>query len=191
MYDYIAIERKYGSGGHGIAAKLADRLGYRLYDRNVVVETCKRMGLSYDMVSTMDEQTPIKPIFKAPGQDQHLSLEEQIYNTEVDVITEAAKEPGCVFVGRCASEILKDKKCLKVFITADDDFRLERSVSVEKNAPDKAEEVMKKFDKKREKFFTTHSGAKWGSSDYFDLIINSAQIGEEGAIALLETLAKL
>ncbi len=190
MYDYIAIERKYGSGGHGIAAKLADRLGYRLYDRGVVVETCKRMGLSYDMVSTMDEQTPIKPIFKAPGQE-HLSLEEQIYNTEVEIIREAAEQPGCVFVGRCASEILKDKKCLKVFITASEDYRLERSVSVEKNPSDKAEEVMKKFDKKREKFFTAHSGAKWGSPDYFDLIINSAEIGEEGIVAMLEQLAKV
>lgn len=189
MYEYITIERKYGSGGHNIAEALAKKLGYRLYDRGVVVETCKRMGLSYDQVSGMDEQTPIKPIFKAPGSD-HLSMEEQIYNTEVEIIREAANEPGCIFVGRCASEILKDKNCLKVFITADDDFRLNRSINVEKNAKDKAEDVMKKFDKKREKFFTTHSNEKWGSPEYFDLIINSGHLGEDACVALLEALAK-
>ena len=43
MYDYITIERTYGSGGHKIAEQLAKRLNYRLYDRSVVVETCKRM----------------------------------------------------------------------------------------------------------------------------------------------------
>ena len=189
MYEYITIERKYGSGGHHIAEALAKRLGYRLYDRGVVVETCKRMGLSYDQVSGMDEQTPIKPIFKAPG-NEHLSMEEQIYNTEVDIIREAAEKPGCVFVGRCASEILKDKKCLKVFITADDDYRLDRSITVEKNEKDKAEDVMKKFDKKREKFFTTHSSGKWGSPDYFDIVINSTHLSEEDCVALLEALAK-
>ena len=189
MYKYITIERKYGSGGHHIAEALAKRLGYRLYDRGVVVETCKRMGLSYDQVSGMDEQTPIKPIFKAPG-NEHLSMEEQIYNTEVDIIREAAEKPGCVFVGRCASEILKDKKCLKVFITADDDYRLDRYITVEKNEKDKAEDVMKKFDKKREKFFTTHSGGKWGSPDYFDIVINSTHLSEEDCVALLEALAK-
>lgn len=189
MYEYITIERKYGSGGHNIADKLAKRLGYRLYDRGVVVETCKRMGLSYDQVSGMDEQTPIKPIFKAPG-NEHLSMEEQIYNTEVEIIREAAETPGCVFVGRCASEILKDKKCLKVFITADDDYRLDRSIKVEKNEKDKAEEVMKKFDKKREKFFTTHSGGKWGSPDSFDIVINSTNLSEDDCVALLEALAK-
>ena len=189
MYDYITIERKYGSGGHEIAAKLAKKLGYRLYDRGVVVETCKRMGLSYDVVSGMDEQTPVKAIFKAPG--GNLSMEDQIYNTEVEVIREAADTPGCVFVGRCASEILKDKKCLKVFITANDDFRKDRTLNVEKIEADKADEVMKKFDKKREKFFTTHSGAKWGSEDYFDLIINSGELGEDACVAILEKLATL
>ncbi len=189
MYDFICIERKYGSGGHEIAEKLAKRLNYRLYDRGVVVETCKRMGLSYDQVSTMDEQTPIKPFFKAPG--ENLSMEEKIFNTEVEIILEAAEQPGCVFVGRCASAILKDKKCLKVFITADDQFRKGRAVSVEKIEAAKADEVMRKFDKKREKFFQLHSGEKWGSSEYFDLILNSAELGEEACIAILERLATL
>ena len=188
MYDYITIERKYGSGGHSIAEKLAKKLNYRLYDRCVVVETCKRMGLSYDQVSGMDEQTPIKAFFKAPG--ENLSMEEKIFNTEVEIIREAAEQPGCIFVGRCASEILKDKKCLRVFITADEPYRKGRAVTVEGIEGAKAEEVMRKFDKKREKFFQLHSGEKWGSSEYFDLILNSGQLGEDACVTLLEALAK-
>ena len=189
MYDYITIERKYGSGGHEIAEKLAKKLNYRIYDRGVVVETCKRMGLSYDQVSTMDESNPIKPFFRAPGENP--SMEEKIFDKEVEIILEAAQQPGAVFVGRCASAILKDKKCLKVFITADDQYRKGRAVTVENIEASKAEEVMRKFDKKREKFFQLHSGEKWGSSEYFDLILNSSELGEEACIAVLETLAKL
>lgn len=189
MYDYITIERQFGSGGQAIATELSKKLNYRLYDRGVVVETCKRMNLSYDMVSGMDEQMPIKPIFKAKESDKP-SLEEQIYNKEVEIIREGAEQPGAIFVGRCASEILKDKKCLKVFIMADTEYRLNRALTVENIASDKAEEVMRKFDKSREKFFTTHSGAKWGSPEYFDLILNSGSLGQEACVALLETLAK-
>ena len=189
MYDYITIEREYGSGGQAIATELSKKLNYRLYDRGVVVETCKRMGLNYDMVSGMDEQTPIKPIFKSKESDKP-SLEEQIYETEVAIIREAAEQPGCIFVGRCASEILKDKKCLRVFITASDEYRHERTLNVEHIEADKAEDVMKKFDKSREKFFTTHSGAKWGSSDYFDVILDSGSIGIDGCVAMLEAVAK-
>ncbi|MCR4999280.1 MAG: cytidylate kinase-like family protein [Lachnospiraceae bacterium] len=189
MYDYVTIERRYGSGGQEIASELAKRLNYRLYDRGVVVETCKRMGLTYDAVSGMDEQTPIKSFFRAPGKE-HLTLEQQIYQTESDIIREAAQKPGAIFVGRCASNILKDKKCLKVFITASDDFRMERALNVEKLEASKAEDIMKKFDARREKFFTTNSGAKWGSSDYFDLILNSGTIGIAGCVAALENLIK-
>lgn len=189
MYDYIAIERKYGSGGHEIADKLAKKLGYQLYDRGVVVETCKRMGLPYDQVSGMDEQTPVKALFKASGTD-NTSMEEKIYNTEVEIIKEATEKPGCIFVGRCASEILKDKKCLKVFITADTAFRMKRAISVENIEADKAEDVMKRFDKKREKFFTTHSGYKWGSTDYFDIVLNVSELDEEACVAMLEALVK-
>ena len=131
MYEYITIERKYGSGGHKIADTLAKKLDYRLYDRGVVIETCKRLDLPYDQVSVMDEQTPVKAIFKVPGTD-NVSMEEKIYNTEVEIIREAAENPGCIFVGRCASEILKDKKCLRVFITADDEFRKNRAINIEK-----------------------------------------------------------
>ena len=44
--------------------------------------------------------------------------------------------------------------------------------------------------KKREKFFTTHSGGKWGSPEYFDLIINSANMDEDSIVAMLEGAAK-
>ncbi|MBO6283603.1 MAG: cytidylate kinase family protein, partial [Pseudobutyrivibrio sp.] len=65
-----------------------------------------------------------------------------------------------------------------------------RSINVEKNDKDKAEDVMKKFDKKREKFFTTHSNEKWGSPEYFDIVINSTHLSEDDCVALLEALAK-
>ncbi len=190
MYDYITMERRYGSGGHEIATALAQKLDYRLYDRNVVVETCKRMDLPYAMVSGMDEQTSIKPLFKARG-SEHLPMEDQIYNTEAEIIREAAEKPGCIIVGRCAAEIIRDKEPLKVFITAGDDYRMHRALTVEKLEPDQAWDVMQRFDKKREKFFTTHSGAKWGSADYFDIILNSGVLGTEACVSILEQLVRM
>ena len=188
MYDYITIERQYGSGGHEIAEKLAKELGYELYDRNVVVETCKRLGIPYEQVSAMDEQNPVNTFFK-PSKD-NATLEEKIYNTEKEIILEAMEKHKCVFVGRCACEILKDKNVLRIFITADHDFRLQRTLNVEKISANQANDVMTKFDKKREKFFVAHAGTKWASPEYFDLIINSGRIGVEASVKVLEALAR-
>lgn len=188
MYNVIAIEREYGSGGHEIAEKLAKRLGFELYDRSVVVETCKRLGIPYEQVSAMDEQNPVNTFFK-PSKDS-MTLEEKIYNTEKEIILEAAERTKCVFVGRAACEILKDQEVLKVFITADKDFRLDRTVNVENISPSEAEDVMKKFDKKREKFFASHSEGSWGARNYFDIILNSGHIGINTCVDVLEALAK-
>ena len=178
MYDYITIERSYACGGHAIATALAQKLGYKLYDHNVVVETCKRLDLPYNQVVNMDEHLPIKTPFRVPG-DKYLSLEEKIFHTETDIIREAAKEAGCIFIGRCASAILRDKKCLKVFITASHTYRKDRAIQVEKIAPSEAESVMRQYDVRRSKYFTTYANAKWGSSDYFDMILNSEALGTD------------
>lgn len=188
MYDYVTIERLYGSGGQEIAKKLSELLKYRLYDRGVLVEACKRMDVAYSYVCQLDETAPSKLFFRGPG--KNLSLEEQIFNAETEVIREAAKEPGCIFVGRCASEILKDKKCLRVFITADDDYRLERAVSVENIAAEQAEGQMRSIDKRREKFFNSHAGHNWASSEYFDIIINSGKLGVDTCVELLENIIR-
>lgn len=188
MYDYVTFERLYGSGGQEIAKKLSERLGYRLYDRSVLIETCKRMDVAYSYICQLDETAPSKLFFRGPG--NNLSLEEQIFNTEKEVISEAAEKPGCIFVGRCASEILKDKKVLRVFVTADDEYRLNRATSVEKIDADQAEGQMRNVDKRREKFFNAHAGNNWASADYFDVIINSGKLGIDACVDMLEGLIK-
>lgn len=189
MYDYITIERSYACGGHDIATALSKKLGYRLYDHKVVVETCKRLNMPYNMISQMDEQVPVKTPFKVPG-DKYLPLEEQIFNTEREIIREAAEKPGCIFIGRCASEVLKDHRCLKVFITADIDFRKDRALNVEKLSPESLEGEMRKFDNKRSKYFTSHANARWGTPEYFDLVLNSGALGIDTCVDILVTACK-
>ena len=87
MYDFITIERRYACGGQEIATKLSKELNYRLYDHNIVVETCERLDLPYNMISGMDEQAPMNTIFYLPGEN-NLPLEEKIFNTEVEIIDE-------------------------------------------------------------------------------------------------------
>lgn len=189
MYDFITIERSYASGGHQIATELSQKLGYRLYDHKVLVETCKRLDMPYNMIVDMDEQVPIKTPFKVPG-NKYLSLEEQIFNTEKEIILDAAKEPGCIFVGRCASTMLNDKKCLKVFITADAAFRKDRALKVEKLDPANADKTISKFDARRKKFFTTYAHSQWGTPEYFDIVLNSGQLGVEACGDILVAACK-
>ena len=184
MYDFITVERSYASGGHEVAKALAKKLNYRIYDHDVLVETCRRLDMPYVMIADMDENLPAKNPFSVRG-DKYLPLEEQIFNTEKEIILDAVKEPGAIFVGRCACEILKDYRCLKVYITASSEFRRERAIEVEKIAPDNVDNVMHKFDNRRKKYFNAHADTKWGAPEYFDVILNSGELGINACVDIL------
>ena len=192
MYDFITIERSYACGGHEISTALSKKLNYRLFDHNVLVETCKRLDLPHNVVYDMDEKVPVKTPFKVPGH-KYLSLEEQIFNTETEIIQEAVKEPGAIFVGRCASKIINDienVRSLKVFITASHSFRKERALNVEKLDPAHVDNLMHKNDVRREKYFTAYAKAKWADPGYFDLILNSGELGIKACVDILATACK-
>ena len=44
----IAINREVGSGGHVVGEKLAERLGVKFYDKDIIKELTKRFNLSVD-----------------------------------------------------------------------------------------------------------------------------------------------
>lgn len=45
MYNIITIERKYASGGNEIGKRLAEALGYKLYDRNILLQAADRKSV--------------------------------------------------------------------------------------------------------------------------------------------------
>ena len=58
MYNIIAIERQYASGSNEIGRKLAKALGYKLYDRNILAEAAKNLGISHIYIETWKRPGP-------------------------------------------------------------------------------------------------------------------------------------
>ena len=52
----ISISREYGSGGHEIGRKLAEKLGLPFYDRNLLDEVAKNSGSDVSELSAYDEK---------------------------------------------------------------------------------------------------------------------------------------
>ena len=54
----ISISREFGSGGHEIARKLADRLGLAFYDRCMLDEIAEQMNADVSDFHKYDENCP-------------------------------------------------------------------------------------------------------------------------------------
>lgn len=199
MYDVITIERQYASGGNEIGRRLAEKLGYKLYDRNILMEAAKNLKIPSIYIENLEETPSGSFLFnlsKTPlgggnADEKNLSLTEKLFAEEKKIIENAAKEGGCVIVGRAAGYILReDENCLRVFIHADKTKRVKRAVEKEGLKESEAEAVLKKIDKRRSGFYNSVTKWEWGNPQFFELYLNSGKLGIDLCVKLLEEAVK-
>lgn len=199
MYHIIAMEREYASGGNEIGRKVARQLGYAFYDRNILVEAAKRLGIQPMYVENLEETSPGSTIFNLSQtpiaglekNTKNLPLADQLFLMEKEIIEEAVSKENCVIIGRCASYLLRDHPdCLRIFVYADRSFRLQRAIEVEHITPQNAEDILRKTDKRRRSFFERHTKVVWDDRKNFDCCLNSAALGVDRCVELLCKLAE-
>ena len=192
MYRIITIERPYASGGSEIGKKLAEALGYKLFDRNILVEAAKNLDVPQIYINNLEETSSGGFIFnlsktsKGNANENSLPMAEKLFAEEKRIIEKAADEGGCVIVGRAAGYILRDRKdCLRVFVHADNEFRIQRAIEKEGINRADAESTIKKIDKRRKGFYDSVTEWKWGNPEFFEVCLDSSKLGVELCIKLL------
>lgn len=194
----IAISRQYGSGGHEIGRKLAEKLGIKFYDKELLAKIAKDSGMSQHMVEYYDEMPSKSLIFSLAMDAYPLSFSEvpinqKIYQAQVDAIRNVADEGPCVIIGRCADSILSNfPNLVSVFVHAKMTAKVERVMERENLTKEKARDKIIKTDKKRASFYNFYADErKWGEAASHDLTIDSAALGIDNSVELLYQYVKL
>ena len=184
----INIGRQLGSGGREIAARLAENLGCKFYDRELLNLAAKESGFCEKFFEQNDENRGflrslfhmhVPHISDVNFYSNNLS-QENLFKFQSDAIRHAAEEDSCVFVGRCADYILRDRdNVVNVFITADTDCRIRRICERNGCDADTARKIIEKGDRDRATYYNYYTGKTWGHSESYDLCINSSRLGPE------------
>ena len=196
MYNIITIERPYASGGSEIGQKLAEILGYKLYDRNLLTEAAKNLDIPQIHISNLDETSSGSFIYnlsktaKGTASEKYLPMAEKLFAEEKRIIEKAADEGECIFIGRAAGYILRDRKnCLHAFVHADKKFRMQRAIERGGIDPSDAENTIKKVDKRRKSFYDSITEWRWGDPKFFEICLDSSKLGIEMCTKLLADAA--
>lgn len=111
MKNIITISREYGSGGRLIAKKIAEKIGYRFYDREIILKLAEKTGFAEKFIEENSEYS-VNSILNynllvrnTNGQ----SIEDYLWKVQRSLILDIAKEGKCVIVGRCADYILNNR----------------------------------------------------------------------------------
>lgn len=98
------------------------------------------------------------------------------------MIRDLAARESCIFVGRCADYILRDHpRAVNVFISADEEDRIERLCRLHGITPEEARTRMRRTDASRADYYNYYSSRTWGAAATYHLCVNSSTLGgEEG-----------
>lgn len=187
----ISVSREYGSGGHIIAAKLAEEFHLPLYDYNLLSKIASERNLDHGRLKKYDE-SPKNKLFSRNVRGYSNSPEEIIANLQFDFLREEA-ESGKSFVvlGRCAEAVLQDYSCMiPIFILADDEYKIERTMHSKNISREEAELLVIRHNKKRRDYHNYHCTVKWGDSRHYDISINSGKLGLDKTTDLLTDYIK-
>ena len=152
----VAIGREFGAQGCDIAEKLAEKLGVKLYDRQLVEEAAKKLEMDEHTVQKADEVSA-KDIegLKTTYGVGNFYLSTQVLDAQADIIERVAQNESCIIMGRCADYILKDRDdCLKIYIYAPFDVRTKHIAEKYDMSMFSAKRLVRQMDEKRDDFET-------------------------------------
>lgn len=128
----ITIGCEYGAKGNQIGRKVADDLGIRFYDREMVDEIIREVGIPKEIMEKVEEGVTIAG--KGAEGDvrgsfsKYADLTERAIHVQKTIIRKLSARESCVIIGRSADYILKEQKpILRIFIYAPNDVRVKMS----------------------------------------------------------------
>ncbi|MCR5364587.1 MAG: cytidylate kinase-like family protein [Prevotella sp.] len=182
----ICVGRQLGSGGHDIARMLALDFNAKYYDQELLNLAAKESGISEKFFEQNDERRGFfRSLFHMQAShvgDNNLYnndfSQENLFKFQSDAILKAADEGSCVFVGRCADYVLRERQdVVSVFVSASKRFRIDQIMAKKNMDAPSANRYIKQRESQRASYYNYYTGKKWGSAESYDLCIDSSVLG--------------
>lgn len=193
MIRTITVEREYGAGGGVIAKKLADRLGWKLWDQALTSEIARVANVDQSVVERMDERCDslfyrLMKVFMRGSMEQSLAVRgmdhfdaDSMVEFMRRVISGAASEGNSVIVGRGAPFLLRGRPdTFHVFVYAPIEEKIRRLRQAGKTEDEAIDEIAR-VDRQRVIFVRKYFGMEWPTRELYHMMINST-VGDDVVI---------
>lgn len=187
----INVGRQFGSGGKLVALALGRKLGIPVYDQELITKAAEESGFSKELFAKSDEKRNmlafssfVVDVGRFGSVDNYMN-DNQLFVIQSNVIRSIADKGSAIFIGRCSDYILRDRKCLDVFVTAADAVRIKRVAARMNLSPEQAESLIRKKDRTRETYYNYYTFGNWGVASNYDLCVDSSILGIDGTADMI------
>lgn len=190
-HHVITIGRQLGSGGSAMGKAIAEHFGFRYIDKEILVKAAERLELSEDELEMVDEKNSSiwGALAQATAYDMpyvadawYVPTSKKLFETQTQIMREAAEDGPCVIIGRCASHLFRNyEKHASIFLQADMESRM---VRLEKTLGktvkgEKERKHIEHEDRDRARYFNTFTGKKWMDLREYDLVLDTTPFTDE------------
>lgn len=181
----ITISREYGSGGRDIGKLVAEKLGFKYYDGELLSLVAKESGYTEDFIRQNDQKRTQSLLYHLYIGSQILPASDMIFIAQSRVIKDLYNKESCVIVGRCADYVLREcENVINVFIHAPLEKRAERVRDVYQEKAENYKAYVQKKDKSRVAYYNYFADDQWGKAQTYDISVSS-EIGIEKTVDII------
>jgi len=201
----ICVSQTTGSGGDAVARMVAERLGFRFVDEEIVARAAEKEGLEPELVADAEKRKSflgryLEELGEAAGLDQAYAygalgvpavagVGEGVRSLIREAVRETAEEGDVVIVSHGASMALAGREgVLRVLVTASPETRAGRIAAAGLAERDAARAV-KDSDAGRADYFKRFYRVDRELPTHYDLVVSTDVLSEEQAVSLIAQLA--
>jgi cytidylate kinase len=201
MIKILTVEREYGAGGGEIAAALAKRLSWKLWDQDLTEEIARLANCPKAVVENREERTDplhyrlfksfLRGSYEGSINAHKLKLvdSESILKITEKVVRQAASSGNCVIVGRGSQHFLeRERDTLRVFLYACRADKIRRLMAQGKSEKE-ARELVDTVDLERVDFIQKYFHVEWPNRGVYHAMINTS-VGDETVVETILDLMK-
>ena len=201
MFRLVTIEREYGCGAASIAAHLADRLGWKLWDHRLTEEIARLANVDALAVKRCDERMDSRlyrmaRAFWRGSYERTSPIGNQAFDTDrmvammEEIANRIAEEGNAVVVGRGAPYFLRERPdAFHVFLYAPRAEKIRR-LRQDGSTESEAEELVDTVDRERIAYIKHYFNADWPTRSLYHIMVNTA-VGNEAALATILSTMRL
>lgn len=188
-HSVVTISRRMGSGARIIAEKLAEDLGWSLWDKELVNSMAQHARVSQKVVQAFDEHTVSEIELFARGLFGDEQMAGFIYARHLArAVKSIARLGNAIILGRGANLILPD--ALKIRIDESDDLRIQNMMQFEGLSAVQAREKLRHSDRSRRQFLVSLFGKERADAANFDLSLWMDNFTNDDAVEIIKTAIK-
>ena len=192
----VTVSREAYCGGEELARMLADKTGFKFYDREIISLASQKSGIHEEHFESVEKKptnsilySVVMGMYSSRGAYVKLDdvlTDDKIYKVQADIIRDMAAQGNCVFVGRCSDYILRNnEKCFNIFLRGNLDDRVKRVMSEQNTSEAEAKKIVSRADKKRRSYYNYYTNREWGNINNYDIALNLSTISETDAVDVI------